>query len=584
MLTNQMNKRLEMIECDIRKDIRQGFVDMQTDRSELISSTGAIPFLDYKHFASRIFFPEDGPLATSSRTRAARALSHLIRDPLFLVSFVHTLEEQKNFIIKDKCMVASLLTLALHDDLPYLTQVMEQLLVSLMEQPSNAHPKLLLRRTESIVEKLLTNWMSVCLYGFLRECVGQPLYLLVCALTEQISKGPVDSVTGKALYTLSENDLLSQAQDFSPLKLNVLFAVGTEGEVSEPLDVCVLDCDTVEQVKEKILLTFHRKFGFRYTQQLHDIDIEFEQSGCYVALQEVDSSSEMMGEVTMLNTLKHYRIPDGSTIKVITRKVQVPKSPTLSFKEEPDFQTKYFHLIDPELADNKNSQGKKLKVKEVYLTKLLSTKVAVHSYVENLFKTIWGTSNNRPPHAVKYFFDFLDSQGENKNISDPDVLHIWKTNSLPLRFWVNILKNPQFVFDLEKTPLLDGCLSVIAQAFMDSFSLTEQQLGMHAPTNKLLYAKDIPQYKQEVKAYYKKVQEQPALSSREFKDFLQEESKKHENEFNESAALCEIYKLIHRYFNQIEEKLEQTTATSRLKEELQQVRELFDSKKKSSWE
>ena len=50
-----------------------------------------------------------------------------------------------------------------------------------------------------------------------QECVGQPLYLLVCALTEQISKGPVDSVTGKALYTLSEDWLLSQAPDFSPL-------------------------------------------------------------------------------------------------------------------------------------------------------------------------------------------------------------------------------------------------------------------------------------------------------------------------------------------------------------------------------
>ncbi|XP_042566079.1 plexin-C1-like [Clupea harengus] len=287
----------------------------------------------------------------------------------------------------------------------------------------------------------------------------------------------------------------------------------------------------------------------------------------------------MRGEVTMLNTLKHYRIPDGSTIKVITRKVQGPQSSTLSFKEEPDFQTKYFHLIDPELAENTNSVRKKQEVKEVYRTKLLSTKVAVHSYVENLFKTIWGTSNNRPPHAVKYIFDILDSQAELKNISDPDVLHIWKTNSLPLRFWVNILKNPQFVFDLEKTPLLDGCLSVIAQAFMDSFSLTEQQPGMHAPTNKQLYAKDIPQYRQEVKAYYKKVQEQPALSSREFKDFLQEESKKHENEFNESLALCEIYTFIHRYFNQIEQKLEQSTAPSRLKEELQQVRELFDRKK-----
>lgn len=55
-------------------------------------------------------------------------------------------------------------------------------------------------------------------------------------------------------------------------------------------------------------------------------------------------------------------------------------------------------------------------------------------------------------------------------------------NSLPLRFWVNILKNPQFVFDIKKTPHIDGCLSVIAQAFMDAFSLTEQQLGKVRPS------------------------------------------------------------------------------------------------------
>ena len=50
-------------------------------------------------------------------------------------------------------------------------------------------------------------------------------------------------------------------------------------------------------------------------------------------------------------------------------------------------------------------------------------------------------------------------------------------SSLPLRFWVNILKNPQFVFDIKKTSHIDGCLSVIAQAFMDAFSLAEQTLG-----------------------------------------------------------------------------------------------------------
>lgn len=53
----------------------------------------------------------------------------------------------------------------------------------------------------------------------------------------------------------------------------MLFAVGMEGEVSEPLDVNVLTCDTIEQVKDKILQTFQRKFGFRYTQQLRDIGI-----------------------------------------------------------------------------------------------------------------------------------------------------------------------------------------------------------------------------------------------------------------------------------------------------------------------
>lgn len=35
-----------------------GFVDLQTEKADLMENVGAIPFLDYKHFASRIFFPE----------------------------------------------------------------------------------------------------------------------------------------------------------------------------------------------------------------------------------------------------------------------------------------------------------------------------------------------------------------------------------------------------------------------------------------------------------------------------------------------------------------------------------------------
>lgn len=68
-------------------------------------------------------------------------------------------------------------------------------------------------------------------------------------------------------------------------------------------------------------------------------------------------------------------------------------------------------------------------------------------------------------------------------------------HSLPLRFWVNVIKNPQFVFDIHKNSITDACLSVVAQTFMDSCSTSEHKLGKDSPSNKLLYAKDIPNYK-----------------------------------------------------------------------------------------
>ena len=42
-------------------------------------------------------------------------------------------------------------------------------------------------------------------------------------------------------------------------------------------------------------------------------------------------------------------------------------------------------------------------------------------------------------------------------------------NSLPspcslfLRFWVSLIKNPDFVFDIHKSATVDACLTIIAQ-------------------------------------------------------------------------------------------------------------------------
>uniref|UniRef100_A0A8C6Z140 Plexin cytoplasmic RasGAP domain-containing protein n=1 Tax=Nothoprocta perdicaria TaxID=30464 RepID=A0A8C6Z140_NOTPE len=173
---------------------------------------------------------------------------------------------------------------------------------------------------------------------------------------------------------------------------------------------------------------------------------------------------------------------------------------------------------------HRQSHRKKV-LPEIYLTRLLSTKGTLQKFLDDLFKAILSIRDDKPPVAVKYFFDFLEEQAEKRGITDPDTLHIWKTNSLPLRFWVNILKNPQFVFDIDKTDHIDACLSVIAQAFIDACSLSDLQLGKDSPTNKLLYAKEIPEYRKIVQRYYKQIHDMPPLSEQEMNAHLAEESR-----------------------------------------------------------
>uniref|UniRef100_G1NFR5 Plexin C1 n=1 Tax=Meleagris gallopavo TaxID=9103 RepID=G1NFR5_MELGA len=595
-LTRKQSQQLELLEYEIRKEIREGFAELQMDELDVVDSFGTVPFLDYKHFAIRTFFPESGGFASifsedipqsrdqTRKDESFNMLHALICNKNFLVTLIHTLEKQKNFSVKDRCLFASFLTIALQTKLVYLTHILEVLTKDLMEQSSNVQPKLLLRRTESVVEKLLTNWMSVCLSGFLRETIGEPFYLLVTTLNQKINKGPVDAITCKALYTLNEDWLLWQVSEFKTVTVNVIFEKIPEnesGDACQTIQVNVLDCDTIGQTKEKSLQAFLNKNGFPYGLQLNEIGLELVSEEQQRELLDIDGSSEMIEDgIRKLNTIAHYKV----TVCFI--------NVCLLFAFcclDVDYSDEHCHLILPDSEANKDMKGsghkgkQKFKVKEMYLTKLLSTKVAIHSVVENLFRSIWSLPNNKAPVAIKYFFDFLDTQAENKRITDPDVVHIWKTNSLPLRFWVNILKNPQFVFDVKKTSHIDGCLSVIAQAFMDAFSLAEQTMGKEAPTNKLLYAKDIPLYKKEVKAYYKAIRDLPPLTTSEVEEFLTQESKKHENEFNEEVALMEIYRYIVKYYDEIVSKLERERGFEDVQKQLQQVKALFDEKKKCKW-
>ncbi|MEQ2170570.1 hypothetical protein GOODEAATRI_001633, partial [Goodea atripinnis] len=149
-------------------------------------------------------------------------------------------------IYRDRAYVASLLTVALHGKLEYFTDILKTLLNDLVEQYVAKNPKLMLRR----------------------------------AIKHQVDKGPVDAVTGKAKYTLNDNRLLREDVEYRTLTsyqlshvlmqtLNVATptAAASGGATNQTVPAKVLDCDTITQVKEKVLEQSWK--GMSFSQRPH---------------------------------------------------------------------------------------------------------------------------------------------------------------------------------------------------------------------------------------------------------------------------------------------------------------------------
>jgi len=49
------------------------------------------------------------------------------------------------------------------------------------------------------------------------------------------------------------------------------------------------------------------------------------------------------------------------------------------------------------------------------------------TFIDDLFTSILTVDSTLPP-AVKYLFDFLDSAANHHNLTDMNVVHVWKTN------------------------------------------------------------------------------------------------------------------------------------------------------------
>uniref|UniRef100_A0A3B4CWW1 Plexin-A1 n=1 Tax=Pygocentrus nattereri TaxID=42514 RepID=A0A3B4CWW1_PYGNA len=589
----RLQLQMDNLESRVALECKEAFAELQTDIHELTQELdgAGIPFLDYRTYAMRVLFPgiEDHPVLKEMEVgvqanveKALTLFGQLLTKRHFLLTFIRTLEAQRSFSMRDRGNVASLIMTALQGEMEYATGVLKQLLSDLIDKnlESKNHPKLLLRRTESVAEKMLTNWFTFLLYKFLKECAGEPLFMLYCAIKQQMEKGPIDAITGEARYSLSEDKLIRQQIDYKTLTLH---CVNPENETAPEVTVKCLNCDTITQVKEKLLDAVYKGSPYSQRPKAGDMEMEWRQGRmARIILQDEDVTTKIDNDWKRLNTLAHYQVIDGSVIALVPKQnsaYNISNSSTftksLSRYESmlrtasspdslrsrtpmitPDLEsgTKLWHLVkNHDHSDQREGDRGSKMVSEIYLTRLLATKGTLQKFVDDLFETIFSTAHRGSalPLAIKYMFDFLDEQADKHQITDADVRHTWKSNCLPLRFWVNVIKNPQFVFDIHKNSITDACLSVVAQTFMDSCSTSEHKLGKDSPSNKLLYAKDIPSYKNWVERYYSDISRMPAISDQDMSAYLAEQSRLHLNQFNSMSALHEIYSYIIKYKDEV---------------------------------
>lgn len=112
---------------------------------------------------------------------------------------------------------------------------------------------------------------------------------------------------------------------------------------------------------------------------------------------------------------------------------------------------------------------------------------------------------------------------------------------------------------------------------MDSCSTSDHRLGKDSPSSKLLYAKDIPVYKEWVERYYADIKIMQPISDQDMNAMLAEESRMHNSEFNSLAALAELYGYAFKYSDQLMLTLEEDefSTKNRLAYRLEQVHSIM---------
>lgn len=232
--------------------------------------------------------------------------------------------------------------IVLMNKMEYATDILKCLLLRLIDKSVTAkHPQLMLRRTESVVEKMLTNYMAICMYDYLKEYAGSSLFLLFKAIKHQTEKGLVDAVTNEARYSLSEEKLLREQIPHSFVSLHIV-----QDDLDEKVQCKVLDCDTISQVKSKILDALFKNTPFSMRPAVYEVDLEWRHGrGGHLTLQDEDLTTKTINGWKRLNTLSHYGVKESAVMSLIARQNDSYNMNYNSKHPQSYHNCKYFHFL-----------------------------------------------------------------------------------------------------------------------------------------------------------------------------------------------------------------------------------------------
>ena len=496
--------QMDTLENNVRSECKQAFAELQTDMSDLTMDleVSGIPLLDHRTYVIKVFFPGQGdhrllldprlsgmarPGGGAPRNDLDTAMlqfEQLINNKWFLLTFIETLECQKSFSVEDRMNTASLIMIILMTKMEYCTDILRCLLLRQIEKSlSTKSPGSMLARTETVLEKLLSNWLTLCLYDYMKDYAGSSLFVLFKAIKFQIEKGPVDAVTHDARYSLSEEKLLREKVAGDMVVCRVV-----QEELEEEVTVRVLDCDTISQVKSKILDAVYKNTPFSLRPRVDEVDLEW-RCGQYaqpgtpagtLVLQDIDitSKTEQNTCVTRLNTLAHYGLKEKAVVSLVPKQLDSPSQHIYQAVSLSQYghhgghiyqqplgaaagggwhtaarpaggsttaystlyntntgtsslaaaaavamdQQQFCHFVRPD-NDNNPSQLKfsHKQIPEIFLTRLLSTKGTVQKFVDDFFGTILKVPGSKFPAPVKWLFDLLDDVALQHNLHNTEV-------------------------------------------------------------------------------------------------------------------------------------------------------------------